>query len=245
MDNMRLSVEVFYKQYEYYPLSVVDGMSIASKGTDFGEVGDEQITSTGKGRAYGVELLYKIMEMKKLNLTATYTFFRSEFTNSVGTYLPSSWDTKHLFNLIASYKFKDNWNVAIRWRFVGGAPYTPIDPVSAQKSVWDVSKQPLLDYTKFNSLRLPNAHQLDIRIDKEFYFKKWVLNLYTDIQNVYNFQTQGAPIYTNLDKGTTDASGNKVYLPNTDPTNPNKYLLRTLDNFAGTILPTIGIIIKI
>ena len=245
MDNMRLSVEAFYKQYEYYPLSVVDGMSIASKGTDFGEVGDEQITSTGKGRAYGVELLYKIMEMKKLNLTATYTFFRSEFTNSVGTYLPSSWDTKHLFNLIASYKFKDNWNVAIRWRFVGGAPYTPIDPVSAQKSVWDVSKQPLLDYTKFNSLRLPNAHQLDIRIDKEFYFKKWVLNLYTDIQNVYNFQTQGAPIYTNLDKGTTDASGNKVYLPNTDPTNPNKYLLRTLDNFAGTILPTIGIIIKI
>ncbi|ADQ79546.1 TonB-dependent receptor plug [Paludibacter propionicigenes WB4] len=245
MGNMKLSMEAFYKHYDYYPLSVADGMSIASKGTEFGQVGDEEIISRGKGRAYGVEILYKIMEMKKLNLTATYTFFRSEFTNSAGVYVPSSWDTKHLFNLISSYKFRNNWYLAIRWRYVGGAPYTPIDPVSANKSVWNVSKQPLLDYTKFNSLRLPNTQQLDIRIDKEFYLKKMVLNLYADIQNVYNFQTQGAPIYTNLDTGTTDASGNKVYSPNVDPTDSNKYLLRTIDNFAGRVLPTIGIIVKI
>jgi len=245
MGNMKLSMEAFYKHYDHYSLSVADGMSIASKGTEFGQVGDEEIISSGKGRAYGVEILYKIMEMKKLNLTATYTFFRSEFTNSAGVYVPSSWDTKHLFNLISSYKFRNNWYLAIRWRYVGGAPYTPIDPVSANKSVWNVSKQPLLDYTKFNSLRLPNTQQLDIRIDKEFYLKKMVLNLYADIQNVYNFQTQGAPIYTNLDTGTTDASGNKVYSPNVDPTDSNKYLLRTIDNFAGRILPTIGIIIKI
>ena len=244
-DNMRMTVEGFYKQYEYYPLSVTDGLSIASKVTNYGEVGDEQIVSTGKGRAYGVEVLYKIMEMKKMNLTATYTFFRSVFTNAEGIYLPSSWDTKHLFNLIASYKLQKSWNVAIRWRFVGGAPYTPILPASANKSVWDISKQPLLDYSKFNSYRLPNTHQLDIRIDKEFYFKKWLLNLYTDIQNVYNFKTQGAPIYTNLSSTpTSDANGNRVYLPKTDPANPANYVLRTIDNFAGTILPTIGIIIK-
>ena len=245
MENMRMTVEGFYKQYEFYPLSVVDGLSIASEGTNYGEVGDEKIVSTGKGRAYGVEVLYKIMEMKKLNLTATYTYFRSEFSNAAGTYLPSSWDTKNLFNLIASYKFQKNWNVAMRWRFVGGAPYTPIDPVSANKAVWDINKQPLLDYTKFNSLRLPDTHQLDIRVDKEYYFKKWVLNLYTDIQNVYNFKTQGAPVYTNLSNTPTkDAVGNLVYLPKTDPANPADYVLRTIDNFAGTILPTIGIIIK-
>ena len=246
MEYMRMSVEGFYKQYEFYPLSVADGLSIASKGTNYGEVGDEQIVSTGKGRAYGVEVLCKLMEMKKMNVTATYTFFRSEFTNSAGIYLPSSWDTKHLFNLIASYQFRRNWNVAMRWRFVGGAPYTPIEAVSATKAVWDISNQPQLDYSKFNSLRLPATHQLDIRIDKEFYFKKWTLNLYTDIQNVYNFKTQGAPVYTNLNAtASVDANGNKVYLPKTDPANPSNYILRTIDNFAGNILPTIGIIIKI
>jgi outer membrane receptor for ferrienterochelin and colicin len=245
MGNMRLTVESFYKAYNNYPLSVADGLSIASKGTSFGQVGDEQIVSTGKGRAYGVEVLCKIMEMRMLNVTATYTYFRSEFTNAAGDYLPSSWDTRNLLNLIASYKLPKNWNVAIRWRFVGGAPYTPISVASELKSVWDVANQPVLDYSKFNSLQLPNTHQLDLRIDKEFYFKKWVLNLYTDIQNAYAFKTQGAPVYTNLNTGTIDAQGNKTYLPAINPSDPTKYLLRTIDNFAGTILPTIGLIIKI
>ena len=244
VENMRLSVETFYKEYNDYPLSVTDGISIASKGTDYGEVGDEQIVSTGKGRAYGVEVLYKIMEMKRLNVTATYTYFRSEFTNAAGVYLPSAWDTRHLFNLIGSYKLPRNWNIAMRWRFVGGAPYTPIDPLSAVKSVWDINHKPVLDYSRFNSLRKPDTHQLDIRIDKEFYFKKWVLNLYTDIQNAYNFKTRGVPVYTNLDTGTINASGNKVYTTQTDPNNSGKYLLRTIDNLSGTVLPTIGIIIK-
>lgn len=246
MENMRLSVETFYKQYAYYPFSVIDGLSIASKGTEFGQVGDEQIISTGKGRAYGVEVLYKIMEMKDMNAMLTYTYFRSEFTNSAGVYLPSSWDTRHLLSLVSSYKFPKNWNVAMRWRFVGGAPYTPINPVSAVKSVWDVSKQPLWDYAKFNSLRLSNTHQLDFRIDKEYYFKKVVMNLYLDVQNVYNFKSENKPVYTNLDTGTINSLGQKVYSPQTDPGNPDNYLLRTItENSAGSILPTIGVIFKI
>lgn len=239
MEKVRFTLEGFYKQYRNYPVSVADGLSTASKGTNFGQVGDEQIVSIGKGRAYGVEFLAKIMEMKKLNLTATYTYFRSEFSDSTGVnYFRSSWDTKHLFNLIASYKLPKNWNVAIRWRFVGGAPYSPIDStLSTNRAAWNVTRQPYLDYTKFNSLSLPNSHQLDMRIDKEFYFKKWVLNFYIDIQNVYNFKTQGIPIYTNLDEG-----GGVIDDINNDP---NKQGLRTLESFGGNILPTVGIIIKI
>ena len=234
-EKIRLSVEGFYKQYLQYPLSVLEGISIASQGGDFGQIGDEEIISTGKGRAYGFEILFKIMEMENLNVTSTYTYFRSEFTDKNEVYRSSSWDTKHLFNLIASYKLPKNWNIATRWRFVGGAPYSPIDfEKSSLKSAWDITNQPYVDYSQFNTLRLPNAHQLDIRIDKEFYFKKWVLNLYTDIQNAYIFKTMSAPIYTNK-----DVDGNVV------EKDANNYQLRTLeDNFGGTILPTIGLIFK-
>ena len=237
MDKVRMTVEGFYKGYHCYPFSVVDGLSIASKGTEYGQVGDEEIVSTRKGRAYGIEFMTKIVEMNKMNLTATYTYFRSEFTNLAGNYVPSSWDTRHLLNLIASYKLPKNWNMAIRWRFVGGAPYTPINSKSYVKAAWNITNQPYLDYSRFNTLQLASAHQLDMRIDKEFYFKKWVLNLYADIQNVYNFKTQGAPVYTNL-----DASGAVIPDANGDS---SKQGLRTLDSFAGNILPTIGIIIKI
>jgi len=237
-DKMKITVEGFYKQYENYPMSVREGISIASKGGDFGQIGDEEITSTGKGRAYGFEVLYKIMEWKNLNITSTYTYFRSEFTDISGEYRPSSWDTRHLFNLIGSYKFAKSWNVAGRWRFVGGAPYSPIDEVkSSLKAAWDITNQPYLDYSRFNESRLSNSHQLDIRIDKEFYFKKWVLNFYVDVQNVYNFKTQGRPIYTNTDVTT----GNPV----TDPMDNSKYVLRTIDSFGGNLLPTIGLIFKL
>ena len=237
-EKMRLTVEGFYKQYENYPLSVSDGLSIASKGTEYGQVGDEEIVSTGKGHAYGVEILYKVMEWKNLNITSTYTFFRSEFTDKNNVYRPSSWDTHHLLNLISSYKFGKSWNVAMRWRFVGGAPYSPIDlEKSGNRTAWNITNQAYIDYSKFNTLRLPGSHQLDLRIDKEFYFKKWVLNLYTDIQNVYNFQTKGAPIYTNK-----DVEGNILPDPNGDPARQG---LRPFETYNGTILPTIGLIFKI
>jgi outer membrane receptor for ferrienterochelin and colicin len=238
MEKVRMTVEGFYKQYRHYPVSVADGLSIASKGTNFGQVGDEEIVSVGKGRAYGIEFFAKVMEMSKMNLTATYTYFRSEFTDSTGmNYFRSSWDTRHLVNLIASYKLPENWNVAVRWRFVGGAPYSPVDSISYYKAAWEITKQPYLDYKRFNSMSLPNTHQLDMRIDKEYYFKKWVLNLYADIQNVYNFKTQGEPIYTNLDE-------NGVLIPDSNG-DETKQGLRTFESFGGTILPTIGIIIKI
>lgn len=237
-DKMRMTIEGFYKQYSNYPLSVREGISIASQGADYGQIGDEEIISTGKGRAYGFEVLYKIMEWNNLNLTSTYTYFRSEFTDKNGVYRPSSWDTKHLLNLIASYKFRNSWNIAARWRFVGGAPYSPIDEaLSTNRAAWNITNQPYLDYENFNANRLSSNHQLDIRIDKEFFFKKWALNLYADIQNAYNFQSEKAPIYTNK-----DVNGVILADPKGDA---SKQGLRIIETYSGTVLPTIGLIIKI
>lgn len=236
-NNMRLSVEGFYKHYSKYPFSVSEGLSIASKGADYGEVGDEEIVSTGKGRAYGVEFLFKVLEWNNMNITSTYTFFRSEFTDKNNVYLPSSWDSRHMLNLIGNYKFKNSWNVAMRWRFIGGAPYTPInEELSKDRDAWSITNQPYLDYDNFNSLRLANTHSLDVRVDKEFYFDKWVLNLYTDIQNAYNFKSQRPPIYINK-----DVNGEILEDPNGDPT---KQDLRILKSSLGNILPTVGIIVK-
>ncbi|WP_313381052.1 TonB-dependent receptor [Proteiniphilum saccharofermentans] len=236
-ENMRLTMEGFYKHYDKYPLSVVDGLSIASKGTDYGQVGDEEIISTGKGRAYGIEIMYKITEWKNLNLTSTYTWFRSEFTDNNLVYRPSSWDTRHLLNLIAGYRIANNWNIATRWRYVGGAPYSPIDEsLSSDREAWEVTNQAYIDYSRFNTLRLSDSHQLDVRVDKEFYFNRWLLNLYVDIQNVYNFKSQRPPIYTNRNQ-----NGDIISDPGGDF---SKQGLRVLENSSGTILPTIGLIIK-
>ncbi len=235
-EKTKLTVEGFFKNYDHYAMSVAEGISLASKGTDYGQVGDEEITSEGKGRAYGVELLMKIMERKGVSLTATYTWFRSEFTDISGVYRPSSWDTRHLFNLLGSVKFGKSWNLAARWRWVGGAPYTPIDmALSSQKDVWDIRNQPFLDYSRYNDLRLSGSNILDLRLDKEFYFKKWMLGVYVDVQNVAAYKSESTPIYTNL-----DTDGNPVV----DGDDPSRYVLRTVSNLNGTVLPTLGLMVN-
>jgi outer membrane receptor for ferrienterochelin and colicin len=234
--KLRFNLEGFYKLYNNYPLSVTDGMSIAGKGTDYGQVGDEEIVSTGKGRAYGVEFSGKLVDYKGLNSTITYTLFKSEFTGADGIYRPSNWDTRHMVNLLGSYNLPKNWNISMRWRFVGGAPYSPIDvDLSTNKDAWSVNNRPYIDYANYNTLRLKDSHQLDLRIDKEYYFKKMMLNFYLDVQNAYNFQSENPPIYTNK-----DASGMIM----NDPSDPEKQLLRQLDSFSGAVLPAIGVMIK-
>ncbi|NLJ06373.1 MAG: TonB-dependent receptor [Sphingobacteriales bacterium] len=232
----RMTVEGFYKLYSNYPFSVTDSISIASKGGDFGTFGDEEVVPTGKGRAYGFEVLMQEKEWKGINFILSYTFVRSEFLNGDGKYISSAWDNKHLLNITVRKTFGKGWDVGFKWRFVGGTPYTPYDlEKSSLIAAWDASGRGYLDYSRFNSLRFKPFHQLDIRIDKSFFFKKWSLTLYTDVQNVYNFQSETQEFLLN-----TDENGNILY----DPNDPKRYQLRSIRSFSGTVLPSIGIIVE-
>lgn len=236
-ENSKFTVEGFYKGYNNYAFSVVDSVSLASKGADYGTYGDEQVSSTSKGRAYGLEVYFRDQIAKKVNLIISYTMVRSEFEDYSGKLIPSAWDNKHILNIMASRAFKKNWNAGLRWRFVGGAPYTPYDlKRSSLKAAWDVRNRGYLDYANFNLLRLRSFHQLDMRIDKEYFFKNWSLNFYVDIQNLYNFQAD-QPDNLILSR---DAAG----APLTDPADPNRYVLKSVSSTSGTVLPTIGVIVQ-
>ena len=237
VENMQFTVEGFYKGYSQYPFSIRDSVPLSSKSAEYGIFGDEALVSTSSGRAYGLEVLGRLKEFRKINLVFSYTYVRSEFKGLDSRMIPSSWDNKHLLNLTATKKFNRNWDAGIRWRFVGGAPYTPYDyEKSSYKIAWDLQGQGYLDYSEFNTLRLRAFHQLDIRVDKQYFFSNWSLMLYADIQNVYNFKANQAPILVR----ETDGNGNPV----TDPSNPLKYLLKYLPSESGTVLPTIGIIVE-
>ncbi len=235
--NSKLSLEGFYKMYNNYMFSVSDSVSLASKGADFGSFGDEEVTSTSQGRAYGLEVLFRERNLKGFNIILSYTFVRSEFLEKDDKWVSSAWDSRHLLNLVVQRKF-GKWDAGFRWRYSGGIPYTPFDTeYSAFKDVWNTNFRGYLDYDQYNQARLKPSHQLDIRVDRQFYFDRWSLMLYADVQNAYNFQSDSAPTYI-LAK---DANG----MPLTDPQDPSKYVLKKLSTGAGTVLPTIGIIIEI
>lgn len=234
--NSRITVESFYKHYDQYPFLTNDSISLANLGGDFGVIGNEPATSTSVGRAYGVEFLFQQKLFKGFYGLVTYTFVRSEFKDKNGEYIPSSWDNRHIVVVTAGKKFKKNWELGIRWRFYGGSPYTPYDvALSSRKEVWDVTGRGLPNYNLLNSQRLEPAHQLDLRVDKKYFFKKWDINFYLDIQNLYYFRAKGAPDLLVVE----DENGNPVE----DPNDPTRYQTKLIENTVSTILPSIGIVI--
>ncbi len=230
---VQFSLEGFLKNYRDYPFSVNDQISLANKGADYGVIGDEEVTSTSKGRAYGAEFQARISSTKGYNLNLSYTLVRSEFQDGNGKYLVSAWDSKQILSLTGSASLKKGWQIGTRFRFVGGLPYTPYDlNRSSLISAWNLTGGPYLDYSKLNAKRFGVFHQLDVRVDKSYYLKKMTLKFYMDIQNLYNFQSQSQDLVLR----EQDANGNFL---TTD--NGTRYVLRTVKNPSGTVLPTIGV----
>jgi len=236
-ENSQFTVEGFYKSYSRYPFSVREGIPLSGKSADYGIFGDEELLPTASGRAYGIEFLGRLKEYRGTNLVFSYTFVRSEFSGSAGEYIPTAWDNRNLFSMTATKKLKRNWDAGIKWRFVGGAPYTPFDEeFSSLKEVWDVTGQAIPDFSRYNELRLKAFHQLDIRIDKQYFYDRWSLMLYVDVQNVYNHQADQRDILLR----ETGPGG----VPVTDPSDPTRYSLKYISGSLGTVLPTIGIIVE-
>lgn len=241
-NNSRISLEGFYKLYNNYPFSVADNISLASKGADFGTFGDEEVVSSAKGRAYGLELLYRSRDLIGFNTILAYTLVWSDSENVnpiiPGRWVPTAWDNRHIFTLTATRSFKKDWDFGFKWRFVGGAPYTPWDlDKSSIIEAYNTQGRGFLDYNQYNQFRLEPFHQLDVRVDKMFYLKKWTLNLYVDIQNLYGFKSkQPDNIIVKVDEG-----GQRI----TNPYDPTRYELESISGIGeGTILPSIGIILE-
>ena len=231
----KVTLEGFYKNYNRYPFSVKDSVPLGSKSIDFGIFGDEEVTSTSDGRAFGAELLYREQRFRNLNIILSYTFVRSEFEDLQGNYIPSSWDSRNIVNLTATKKLPRNWDIGAKWRFSGGAPYTPFDlETSTRVDAWDLQRQGYLDFARFNSNRLSSFHQLDLRIDKQYFFPNFSLMFYLDIQNVYNFQSELPPNLLRVEGAD----------PFTDDNGIMRYELRELRNTTGTVLPSIGIMFE-
>lgn len=239
-NNAIITLESFYKLYRNYPFSVEDSVSMATKGAGYGVFGDEEVTPNSEGRAYGVELMSRWSGTGGLTFVAAYTLVRSEFKEKGGDYISSSWDNKHVFTITGSQRLANNWSVGLKWRYLGGVPYTPYDTnKSSLVQAWDVQNQGYLDYAAFNTKRLSAFHQLDIRIDKTYYFKNWMLGFYLDLQNVYNSQYQGQD-----DLILDDSSGEPVIVNPEAPIAEQRYKLKRIENESGTIVPTIGIMVE-
>jgi len=233
--NTRITLEGFYKQYQRYPFSLTDSISLGNLGTDFAVLGNEPIASSSEGKAYGMEFLVQRRNRTGLYGIMAYTLSWSFFTDNKGNSVASAWDSRHTLSLVGGKKFKRNWEMGVKLRLATGRPYTPFDvDRSLVKSNWDIKGVALPNYSLLNSQRLGNFSQVDFRVDKVWYLKKTSINFYIDIQNLLNNAYLGPETLI----AAQNADGSLI----TDNANAAKYRGEYLMNSTGFLQPTIGLI---
>lgn len=240
-DGLRFTVEGFYKQYKHVPVSVRNGISLANLGTDFTLLGNEAITTNGKGKAYGVEFFAQKKLTKNFFGILSYTFYRSLYSGSNGKYIASSWDNRHLLSVTWGYKFPRNWELGLKFRYQGGAPYTAFDETLSRLNYLSQGVG-TLNYAQLNSNRLSGFNSSDVRIDKKWNLKKVTIDLFLDVTNWYVAKNPAIPEYTfkrNADNTafeTTDGLPVKSDGSNAIPT--------SVKNDDPFVTPTLGVIIE-
>jgi hypothetical protein len=240
--SIRVTMEGFYKLYDGYPISTLDGISLANQGTNFGIIGNEPIVSSGKGRAYGAELFFQKKLTENFFATISYTLLYSEFTGlNSDKYIPSAWDFRHLVSGIVGYKFGEGWEFGGKIRYAGGSPYTAYD-TTASRRLFILNGFGQLDFARLNEERLRAFRQVDVRIDKKWSFTSWSLDLFIDVQNVFAFSLDAPAQYSftrtadNADWASTDGQPVRP-----DGSNATAVFI---DNSSTLVTPTIGIIIE-
>lgn len=196
--SSRFTLEAFLKNYSNYPVSVVDGVSLANKGGGFEVLGNEEIVSNGTGQSSGLEFLFQQKLSNNFYGVFAYTYFFSEFTGLDLVSRPSVWDSRHLISFTGGYKLKRNWEVSARWRFAGKNPYVPTDLDASLEAYPEI----ILDYDRLGEVKLNAFNLADIRIDKKWNFKDLSFNFFFEIQNFLG-QPNPAPEEYGLNRDLT------------------------------------------
>lgn len=140
-------------------------------------------SNDGLGRAYGGQILLRQPLWHGLTGWVAYTLSRSERRDHPDQpWRLFRFDQTHILTVVASYDLPWGLSASLRFRFGSGNPTTQV--VGGLRDLYyqnysAIPGEPL-------AYRLPDFHQLDLRVDKTFTLKRFRIGLYLEVLNVYN-----------------------------------------------------------
>lgn len=185
-DSTLIKFDTYYKTFDDLVVSRADKDSIYPQLTDEEYQALPRYTNDADGEAYGFELFLN----KSFNegwygwLSAAYSETRRRNKLS-GEEFKYAYDQPWIINLVSSHELNEHWTLGVKWRYQSGQLITPI--VGTTPSA-DPEHPDLVNpvYGELNSKRLSASHKLDVRLDRNYQFKTWNMDLYLEVLNLYN-----------------------------------------------------------
>ena len=174
-----LSIEGFYKSMQD-TLVGFPSLDLAIAGESLPRA--DALRYDGQGRAYGLEVLLRHRQGERFFGWIAYTLLRAERRDGVGAaWRPFEFDQTHILTAIGSVRLGRGWEVGARFRYVTGRP-TGFDLSFVNGmtgTTFPAGTDPWLD-------RVPDFHQLDLRVEKQWSERWGRVSFFLEVLNVYN-----------------------------------------------------------
>ena len=193
MDDLRPRYENLFQTFVLNPETANDRIRVAPS----------------EAEAVGVEVFLARRGGGRFDWWVNYAW--SEVEDLIdGARVPRATDQTHAVNLSLGWRPSTRWSLNAVWRFHTGWPTTPVTAGLGTDDAGQPIAVPVI-----GALRSENQgdyHRLDLRAARRFQLSRAVLELFIDVQNLYNreneagFESDGANFFL-------DGDGNPVYEP--------------------------------
>ncbi len=129
-----------------------------------------------RGRAAGVELVLRYRLRERVFLWGWAGVAQARVERD-GAWRPTAFDQPVNLGAVFSWDPTARWNVAVRWRWGSGLPWTPV-----VGSVYDAASDTFLPVGgEPSSARMPAYTKLDLGVKRTFLFDRWSLDLRAEV----------------------------------------------------------------
>jgi outer membrane receptor protein involved in Fe transport len=178
-----LDLQLYYK--DLFDLAIPTDAVVVRDG----EVVRQRYVNAGTGKAYGAELLLRWNPGGRFFGWIAYSVSRSIRDQDLvgGTLMPTgdTFDQPHNVVALGTLELPELWDgfsTGFRLRYTSGNPYrrvvTAVNDTDADRFQAVFESSP--------SGRVPAFFQLDVRADKRWTYRTWMLAVYLEVQNVTN-----------------------------------------------------------
>lgn len=198
-----LSVEGFYKSIRD---AIVGFPSLDLLIAGEGVPNASALRYDGQGRVFGLEVLLRHRQGERFFGWIAYTLMRAERRDGPGAnWRPFEFDQTHILTAVGSLRLGRGWELGARFRYVTGRPtaFSRTLTVGLTGSTLDAGTEPWLD-------RIPDFHQLDLRVEKQWTHPWGRVVFYFEVLNVYN-RINAEQVVWDVDHAVSYPAG--VFLP--------------------------------
>jgi TonB family protein len=144
----------------------------------------EKVLGNGMRRMWGMEILLRHDQGQRFFGWLAYSLSRSESWDfEEKQWVLTGKDQTHNLIAVGSWKLPRNWEAGFKLQFTTGDPETPVTGSYYQENFHAY----ISENGPTNSSRLDPTVQLDLRIDKKFVLRNWMLSAYVDFFNIGYF----------------------------------------------------------